>query len=257
MFPWICKSPRQRKNPAEKNFELTASKSASRKLSTSAASVEEFPSEVVPDLPDCSLKVEDKTQTDFTEQEAYLREIIDNNRKMIHKLEQEIQELKRQLQDTQRQNDVLSKRLFNFENCKSKDSNAAFYTGFQSWDTLMAVFEYLDPRERGENISYWWSTNDNNSDYSEEELRTKRGRARSLRPIDEFFMVLCRLRQGIPEDHLAQLFNISASTVSRIIITWVNFMFFKFGQINIWPSRKVIDTTMPEAFKGKYKSTRV
>ena len=250
VFPWIRTSPRKRKNPAERNFELTASKSASRKLSTSAASVEELPSEVVPDLPDCSLKVEDETQTDFTEQEAYLREIIDNNRKMIHKLEQEIQELKRQLQDTQRQNDVLSKRLFNFENCKSKDSNAAFYTGFQSWDTLMAVFQYLDPGERGENISYWRSTNDNNSDYSEDELLTKKGRARSLRPIDEFFMVMCRLRQGFPEDHLAQLFNISASTVSRIIITWVNFMFFKFGQINIWPSRKVNDTTMPEAFKG-------
>ena len=70
-------------------------------------------------------------------------------------------------------------------------------------------------------------------------------------------MVMCRLRQGFSEDHLAQLFNVSASTISRIFITWVNFMFFKFGQINIWPSRKVIDTTMPESFKGKYKSIRV
>ena len=95
---------------------------------------------MVPDLPDCSLKVEDETQTDFTDQEAYLREIIDNNNKKIHKLEQKIEELKRQLQDTQWQRDVLNKRLFNFENCKSKDANAAFYTGFQSWDTLTAVF---------------------------------------------------------------------------------------------------------------------
>ena len=259
VFPWIRTSPQKRKNPAERNFELTALKSASRKLSSSAVSVEEVhvEVEVVPDLPDCSLKVEDETQTDFTEQEAYLREIIDNNRKVIHKLEQEIQELKCQLQDAQCQNDVLNKRLFNFENCKSKDSNAAFYTGFQSWDTFMAVFEYLDPGERGENISYWRSTTDNNSDYSEDELLTKKGRARSLRPVDEFFMVMCRLRQEFPEDHLAQLFNVSASTVSRIIIPWVNFMSFKFGQINIWPSRKVIDSTMPEAFKGKYKSSRV
>ena len=67
---------------------------------------------------------------------------------------------------------------------------------------------------------------------------------------------MCRLRQGFPEDHLAQLFNVSASAISRIFITWVNFMFFKFGQINIWPSRKVIDT-MPKSFKGRYKSTRV
>ena len=67
---------------------------------------------------------------------------------------------------------------------------------------------------------------------------------------------MCRRRQGFPEDHLGQLFNVSASLVSRIFITWVNFMFFKFGQINIWPSRKVIDT-MPKSFKGRYKSTRV
>ena len=86
----------------------------------------ELSNEMVLDLPDCSLKVEDETQTGFTDQEAYLREIIDNNNKKIHKLEQEIEELKRQLQDTQRQHDAVTKRLFNFENFKSKDSNAAF-----------------------------------------------------------------------------------------------------------------------------------
>ena len=152
VFSWIRTSPRKGKEPAERNCELTASKSASRKFFTPAVVLEELSNEssnelsneMVPDLPDCSLKVEDETQTDFTDQEAYLREIIDNNNKKIHKLEQEIDELKCQLQDTQRQSDSLCKRLFNFENCKAKDSNAAFYTGFQSWDTLMAVFEYLD-----------------------------------------------------------------------------------------------------------------
>ena len=38
-------------------------------------------------------------------------------------------ELKRHLQDTQRRNDALNKRLFTFETLKSKDSNAAFYSG--------------------------------------------------------------------------------------------------------------------------------
>ena len=52
---------------------------------------------MVPDLPDCSLKVEDQTQTDFTDQEAYLREIIDNN--------------KQKIQDTQQQRDALNKRI--------------------------------------------------------------------------------------------------------------------------------------------------
>lgn len=44
---------------------------------------------MVPDLPDCSLKVEE-TQTDFTDQQAFLRETIDNN-KDIHELKKEIE----------------------------------------------------------------------------------------------------------------------------------------------------------------------
>ena len=87
MFSLIRTSPRKGKEPAERNFELTASESASRNLSIPAVvleelsneSLNELSNEMVPDLPDCSLKVEDETQTAFTDQEAYLREIIDNN----------------------------------------------------------------------------------------------------------------------------------------------------------------------------------
>ena len=119
MFSLIRTSSRKVKEPAERNFELTASKSASRKLSIPAVVLEELSNESLNEL-------SNETQTAFTDQEAYLREIIDNNNKKIHKLQQEFEEFKRQLQDTQRQRDALNKRLFNFENCKSKDSNAVF-----------------------------------------------------------------------------------------------------------------------------------
>ena len=120
----------------------------------------------------------------------------------------------------------------------------------------MVVYTYLDPGEKGEIISYWRSTNPGVfSDYTLEnkvdEYLTKKGRARSLRPQDEFLMGMCRLRQGFHEDHLAHLFNVSTCTGSRIFITWINFMYFKFGPINIWPSREVVDRTMLEAFKSK------
>ena len=153
----------------------------------------------------------------MTDHEVYLTEIINH-------MKQEINKLNRQLQDMQRQNDDLNKRLFMFENLKTKDSSAAFYSGFPNWDTFMAVYTYLDPGERGENISYWRSSNaDIFADYTNEDP-TKKGRARSSRPVDEFLMVMCRLRQGFHEDHLAHLFNVSTSTVSRIFITWINFM---------------------------------
>lgn len=85
---------------------------------------------------------------------------------------------------------------------------------------------------------------------------SKRGRSRTLRPVDEYFLVLCRLRQGFHEEHLGHLFQVSTSTVSRIIITWIKYMYLKLGHINIWPLRDVIDKTMPEEFKVKYRSTR-
>ena len=50
----------------------------------------------------------------------------------------------------------------------------------------MSAFNYLDPEERGENISYWCSKTQNKSDYSADELFTKKGRARSL--INNWFI---------------------------------------------------------------------
>ena len=94
----------------------------------------------------------------------------------------------------------------------------------------MASFNYLNPGDKGENINYWLSSKPNVSlDVYEEDgtIENKRCRSRSLRPIDEFFLVVCRLRQGFPEEHLAHLCHVSISTVSRTFITWINFMYLK------------------------------
>ena len=146
---------------------------------------------------------------------------------------------------------LLIKDCLTLKTVSQKIPMLLFKLAFKGW-TLEWLFSSIFI------ICYWRSKTDNNTEsgYSESRLLTKKGRATSLRPLDEFLIVMCRLRQGFPEDHLAQLFNVSASTVSRIFITWVNFMFFKFGEIKIWSSRKLIDT-MPKSFKGTYKSTRV
>lgn len=68
---------------------------------------------------------------------------------------------------------------------------------------------------------------------------------------------MCRLRQGFAEEHLAHLFQVSVSTVRWISITWINFMYSKLGQINIWPTGGKVNETMPEDFQQKYSSTRV
>ena len=85
---------------------------------------------------------------------------------------------------------------------------------------------------------------------------SKRERSRTPRPIDNYFLVLCRLSQGFHAERLSHLFQISMSTVSMILITWINFMYLKLGQINIWPSMDVIHKTMPEDLEVKQRSTR-
>ena len=109
----------------------------------------------------------------------------------------------------------------------SDDASITFYTGFPNWDIFYAVFKYLNPGNEGRNISYWVSKlnlNVSEAVYEgeNEELIRKRRRSRSLRPIiEDFFAVMCRLRQGFAEENLAHLFQVSVSTISWISIMWI------------------------------------
>jgi hypothetical protein len=83
------------------------------------------------------------------------------------------------------------------------------------------------------------------------------GPKRSFSPEQEFFLVLVRLRLGLLEEDLAVRAGISQTIMSRIIITWLNFLHSRFRSIPIWPSRSSVDRNMPTAFKEMYPSTRV
>ena len=168
-------------------------------------------------------------------------------------LEDLVLNLKKKVADLEQKYEQLEEQLFSFKNIKSKDSLVAFYTGFPNYQTMMALYGYLDPGARGENIHYWLSEKDTAGSAK----AVKQGRPRSLKPVDEFFLSLCRLRQGFAELHLAHLFNVSQPTVGRVFISWINYMYLKLGHINIWPSRELVDETMPLDFKAKYPSTRV
>ena len=168
-------------------------------------------------------------------------------------LQELVSKLKEKVRDLEEKYEKLKQRLFSIKNIASQDSLVAFYTGFPNYQTMMALYTYLDPGDRGENIGYWLS----GKDVDGTARPVKQGRPRTLKPVDEFFLTLCRLRQGFAELHLAHLFNVSQPTVSRIFISWINFLYFKLGNINIWPSRELVNETMPEDFKAKYPTTRV
>jgi hypothetical protein len=85
-------------------------------------------------------------------------------------------------------------------------------------------------------------------------MEHKRSRPRVLPPIEELFMTLVRLRLGLFEQDLAYRFNVSQSTVSRITCTWINLLYLKLKEIQLWPPREIIRANMPST---QYPTTRV
>ena len=67
-----------------------------------------------------------------------------------------------------------------------------------------------------------------------------------------------KLRQRFPNKDLAYRFDISTSTVSFIINTWIQYLFKVTSGIRVkmFPSRELIQKHLPACFKS-FKNTRV
>ena len=293
VFAWKRSSPRKRPPPKPRANYPTAKKKARASLDLSA--VPDPLSEISQDI-NINLVPSSETWQDMSAapgtpsetvgsemiaSESVLEQILEvsENQLFYEDLQRQLAEMQQLLKESEAKNAeleaevkkvrshafTLSEKCENLENRIFKldnflcDEDMAFYTGFPSYGVFMATYNYLNPGERGENIRYWLSVSkDVGPEYYEKDpqLGVGPGKPRTLNSKVEFFLVMCRLRQGFAERHLGHLFNISQSTVSRIVISWVNFMYLRFGLLNIWPSRKVVDDTMPQDFKNKYPNTR-
>lgn len=77
-------------------------------------------------------------------------------------------------------------------------------------------------------------------------------RVQALLYMDQFFLVLVRLRLVLLLRDLAQRFSVSTTSVNRRFTAWINYMYLRLGSIIIWPSKDYITSTMPESVKEKY-----
>ena len=72
-----------------------------------------------------------------------------------------------------------------------------------------------------------------------------------------FFLFLVRVKQGFPIEDLAVRFKVTPSTVSRVFLTWANFLYFMLGQIPIWLTKVQVKANLPDCFKLTYPNTCV
>ena len=126
-----------------------------------------------------------------------------------------------------------------------------FYTGFESYDMLISCFKFL-----GDDVNHLQYKDTSAESSTRMHSEETRGAPRSLTPLNEFFLVLCRLRCALLVNDIAYRFGVLRATVCRIFTTWINFLYYSFKEINIWPSRQQIDDFMPQAFKDIYPTTR-
>ena len=144
---------------------------------------------------------------------------------------------------------VLTQQKFRLSSMEGDDDKIDFYTGLPSYGALIALYKFLGPAV--DTLRYTTKQPSGSSTVS------KRCRPRSLPPIEEMFLTLVRLRLGLMEQDLAYRFSISQPTVSRIICTWINFLYLKLKEIPLWSPRELIQANMPQQFKDSYPTTRV
>ncbi len=85
----------------------------------------------------------------------------------------------------------------------------------------------------------------------------KWGRKRYLCSEQELFNVLACLCCGLLEIDIAQRAGISSSHLSRIFISWVDFLHSRLRSLPIWLTGETIDKTMSKCIRETYPSLRV
>ena len=64
------------------------------------------------------------------------------------------------------------------------------------------------------------------------------------------------LSTGCTQRELSHRFTIHRATVSRIIVTWANFLYILLGSVSIWMSPEAVKAHIPQEYAG-YSDTQV
>ena len=84
--------------------------------------------------------------------------------------------------------------------------------------------------------------------YQPDDNKCKPGPSRKLTFLDEFLLVLMRLKAGLFVQDLADRFGISTSLVSRICITWINLLYHELKDLFPFPTQELVRKNMPKEF---------
>ncbi|XP_056313043.1 uncharacterized protein LOC130228638 [Danio aesculapii] len=134
------------------------------------------------------------------------------------------------------------------------DEDFKYFTRFPNKNIFFVFWRSVEPS--ASNIVYWSKAKRIGISTAEEEVVTPSPK-RKMQPIDEFFMFCLCVAVGLRERVLAEIFQVSTSTVNRIVITWSNYLTLVLGSIQIWMTQEQVRWTMPVKFQRDCPNVRV
>ncbi|XP_065291762.1 uncharacterized protein [Dermacentor albipictus] len=174
------------------------------------------------------------------------KSIAQNMEKRLGILHQTVAALEKKNASLEQKLEEARSQLLTLSVIEASPKACMYYTGLPTYDVFQSLFEYLEPR--ASNMSYWGWTKKTSCE--------ARGRPKESGLVTEFFMVLVRLRTGMPGKEIARNFAMSESQVSRTFATWINFLERELTAITSIPSRDQIRPYVPRCFRF-FENTRL
>ena len=123
------------------------------------------------------------------------------------------------------------------------DEKVSRYTGLTSVEQFDDLVHHLSPMAN--KMRYW-----EGAIKHKEGTRSSRGPKRKLTTKEELLLVLMKLRKGLHNDMLSELFSVSEGTVSKIFNTWIKFLSRELNPLIYWPSRANVQANMPPSMQS-------
>lgn len=141
------------------------------------------------------------------------------------------------------------KNKFSFDFLQNDERLFRFYTGL-TVPQFNHLFNSLG--ESVHTLKYWLGKKTSNR------KRRKRNVEKKVSAKNQLLLTLMKLRQKFPNQDLAYRFDVSPSTISSIVITWIQFLYKMTMPLwdRMFPSKELIQEHLPACFKT-FRNVRI
>jgi hypothetical protein len=114
--------------------------------------------------------------------------------------------------------EVKQDAFLSFANLSKDNELLHYYTGLENSKKLQCVFESLGPAVNC--LTYYRTSS-----------------TVQLSPINQFIVMLAKLRQDVDYLPLSKMSGISEFTAHNVFVTWVNFCSRQWSEVQMWPEK--------------------